>query len=74
MPTPADIVGHKVEAQAFAHIKTITENGGSILGETKPWWDWPEEIDQRDDFRTWGFKVISILAEKMKKESSEQAR
>ena len=63
-PTRAQITKRRVIAYGFAHLKTITENGGSLLGEVEPWWHWPPELENLDNIPTWGYSVISILAEK----------
>jgi hypothetical protein len=66
-------VGRQVIAHGFAHLKTITENGKCLLGEVEPWWHWPAEIENLDMTPTWGYSVISILAEKHHGKHSEQA-
>ncbi|HEY0008661.1 MAG TPA: hypothetical protein VGB55_08050 [Tepidisphaeraceae bacterium] len=62
LPVPADLAGHFVIEQAMAHIKTITENGRQILGCC----DTPLKVvaKQCDPYTTWGYKVITLLAER----------
>ena len=59
-PTAADLRGHRVIEQGDAHLKTITEQGGEILGNCDV--QLPIVHDPRD--HTWGYNVIRILAEK----------
>ena len=59
-PDEVSIAGRPVLEQGRAHIKTITENGGAILGCRPLDLDgirneWPEH--------TWGYDVIVLLAE-----------
>jgi len=63
-PTSVQIVGRPVIAHGFVHLKTITENGGALIGEVEPWWEWPQEIHNLNKIPTWGYRVISILAKK----------
>ena len=71
-PNAEAIRGRKIVAHAFAHIKTITDNGGDIIGEVSPWWNWPAEIDVQDDIHTWEYMDISILAEKLRTNASKK--
>jgi hypothetical protein len=70
-PSQPEISGRRVIAYGFAHIKTVTENGGSLLGEVQPWWHWPPELENLDNTPYWGYRVISILAEKHMKTNRE---
>jgi hypothetical protein len=70
-PSQAEISGRRVIAHGFADLKTVTENGGSLLGEVQPWWHWPPELENLDNTPTWGYRVISMLAEKHRKSNSE---
>ncbi len=70
-PTAAKILGHRVIEYGYAHLKTITENGGALIGEVEPWWPWPPELENLDNTSTWGYRVISILAQKYYGEHSE---
>lgn len=63
-PTAAEIVGRRIVAYGYAHLKAITENGGTLVGEVEPWWPWPPELENLDNTPTWGYSVISILARK----------
>ena len=62
-PTPTQIIGREVIAHGFAHLKTITENGRCLLGEVEPWWPWPPELENLHIISTWGYGVISVLAQ-----------
>jgi hypothetical protein len=59
-PTAPDLRGHRVIEQGDAHLKTITEQGGEILGYCE--FPLPVVPDPRD--HTWGYNVVRILAEK----------
>jgi hypothetical protein len=59
-PTASQLVGHRVIEHAKAHLKTITEQGGEILGRVEV--PLPVVPDPRD--HVWGYNVIRILAEK----------
>ena len=72
-PTSTQIVGRRVIAYGFAHLKTITENGGALIGEVEPWWEWPPEIQNMNNIPTWGYSVVSILAEKYHRGHSESS-
>ena len=65
------IVGRCVIEYGYAHLKTITENGGALIGEVEPWWPWPPELANLDNTSTWGYRVISILAQNYYGEHSE---
>jgi hypothetical protein len=67
LPSSDAITGCPVVAHGFAHIRTITENGADILGESSPWWQWPEAVQDTDAIHTWGYGFIVKLAEKLKK-------
>lgn len=89
-PTSEDIAGAELLAQGFAHIRTIRENGGQVLGRRPLDLDdvvpsrwrsheaggtvWVYEGPTRlrpataadaslPIMTTWGFKVISVIAE-----------
>ena len=72
-PTAAEIFGRRVVAHAYAHLKTITENGGVLVGEVEPWWSWPPESENIDNTPTWGYSAISKLARKYYGNHSERA-
>jgi hypothetical protein len=61
---PKDIEGQVIRERGFAHVKTITENGGEIVDEINPCWGFPEEIPPTDLISTWGYGVIRVYAEK----------
>jgi len=63
-PASHEIEGRGVKERGFAHIKTITVNGGNILGKIHPCWNIPSEIDSTDSISTWGFGVIRVYGEK----------
>jgi hypothetical protein len=59
-PTASRLLGHRIIERANAHLKTITEQGGEILGCVEvPLQVVPEERDH-----TWGYDVLRVLAEK----------
>jgi hypothetical protein len=89
-PTGDDIAGAELLAQGFAHVRTIRENGGQVLGRRpleldglipRHWRSheaggtvWVYEGSTRlrpataadaslPVMTTWGFKVISVIAE-----------
>ena len=63
-PTAHGIQGSRLKERGFAHIKTITENGGDIVGEVIPSWGYPSEIEPTDSIPTWGFGVVRVYGEK----------
>ena len=63
-PKVEEIEGARIKERGFAHIKTITENGGDILGEVRPSWGYDEEIEATDSISTWGYGVVRVYAEK----------
>ena len=63
-PISRAINGRGLRERGFAHIKTITENGGDILGEVAPSWGYPAEVELTDSISTWGFGVVRVYAEK----------
>jgi hypothetical protein len=90
LPSSEDIAGADLLAQGFAHVRTIRENGGDVLGlrplevdgvVPRRWQSheaggtvWVYEGDTRlrpataadaslPVMTTWGFKVISVIAE-----------
>ena len=62
-PTKEDISGCSVLESGAAHIKTITEIGGEILGKSKLKSD-DDLIEKTDDIHTWGYNFINLLGEK----------
>ena len=64
MPDAGELDSRPVRERGFAHIKAITENGGEILGEIKPCWDYPSEIEPTDSISTWGYGVIRVYGQK----------
>ena len=64
IPKSNDLESLSIIKHGFAHIKAITENGGEILGEIKPCWNFPDEIERTDSIRSWGYGVIRVYAEK----------
>jgi hypothetical protein len=63
-PSPHELENRRLKERGFAHVKTITENGGDLLGEVYSGWEYPEEIDTTDSTTTWGFGMIHRYAEK----------
>ena len=63
-PTRPEIEGRGLRERGYAHIKAITQNGGDILGEVTPSWDYPAEVEPTDSISTWGFGVIRAYGEK----------
>jgi hypothetical protein len=64
VPQPHDLESKSIRERGFAHIKAIAENGGEILGEFSPCWDFPSEIEPTDSISTWGYGVIRVYAQK----------
>lgn len=62
VPTSKELSGKRVIEVGRAHIKTITETGGQILGNCKI--KKPAVLGNRDEVHGWGYTVIVILAEK----------
>ncbi|MBB1311880.1 hypothetical protein H5162_20955 [Pseudoalteromonas sp. SR41-8] len=58
LPTKEDLIACSVLHKGFAHIKTITETGGEILGKTDPSWGIPESVEYTDSILTWGYNSI----------------
>ena len=44
-PTKEDLIASSVLHKGFAHIKTITETGGEILGKIDSSWGIPESVE-----------------------------
>jgi hypothetical protein len=63
-PKAEEIEGRGIIERGFAHIKSITETGGEIIGEVRPLWGYNEEIDATDSIPTWGYSIICAYAEK----------
>lgn len=60
-PTSDDLIGKAVVDQGAVHIKTITENGGEIIGCRELSLD---DLKPEQFFLpTWGFAVIVLVAE-----------
>lgn len=64
IPKPHELESRGIREQGFAHIKAITENGGEILGEIQPCWNFPHEIAPTDSISSWGYGVIRIYGQK----------
>ena len=62
-PTEQNLVGRRVLAQGHAHIKTITEIGGQVLGCRALDMDGLQVEPVDDSMSTWGFQYIALLAE-----------
>lgn len=66
-PDAFSIAGRKVIEQGQAHIKTITETGGTVLG----WRSLESDgLRNEDPEHVWGYKVIQLLAEQHVGEAS----
>ncbi len=63
-PTLHKIQGAPVIETGFAHIKSITETGGEIIGSGYVVLNTPREIQGTDATSTWGYNFISNLAGK----------
>jgi hypothetical protein len=63
-PTIKEIECAQVVETGFAHIKSITEGGGEIIGAGYQVLSTPREIENTDSFSTWGYNFISKLASK----------
>jgi hypothetical protein len=57
-PTKEDLIACSVLHKGFAHIKTITETGGEILGKVDSSWSIPESVEYTDSILTWGYNSI----------------
>jgi hypothetical protein len=66
LPNADELEGREIKECGFAHIKTITENGGDVLGEIGPCWGYPAVIERTDfpKIHGWGFGVIRVYGEK----------
>ena len=64
IPDSRELDSRPFRERGFAHIKAITENGGEILGEIRPCWDLPSEVEQTDSISTWGYGVIRVYGQK----------
>ena len=64
-PTSAELAGHSVIEFAFAHLKVVTESGGSILGEAE--FQLPDlpNAAAAASIPTWGFGVPKLLAQRL---------
>ena len=63
-PATSDLLNCKVLAYGYAHIKTITETGGSILGVAESNFCLPEVQEYADSIVTWGYHSIVRKAER----------
>jgi hypothetical protein len=63
-PTPDDLANARILDTGAAHIKTITENGGHILGIAAIRGIFATPTPKTDYINTWGYGVIHVLAEK----------
>lgn len=50
--------------KGFAHIKTITETGGELLGKLEINLGFPEVVSETDSINTWGYNSIAKKAAK----------
>lgn len=63
-PTLSQIQRAAVIERGFAHIKSITETGGEVIGSGYEVLDTPKQIENTDSISTWGYNFISTLASK----------
>lgn len=63
-PTINHIKGANIIETGAAHIKTITETGGAIIGSGYNVVGIEKEIENSDSIHTWGYNVITKLAGK----------
>jgi hypothetical protein len=63
-PTGAELTRVRILESGATHVKTITENGGHILGVARINGIHDSPITKTDDIHTWGFSVVKVLAEK----------
>jgi len=63
-PTIGQIENTSILEKGYAHIKTITETGGLILGPGVNVLNMPEIVESSDSISTWGYNFICALANK----------
>jgi len=64
-PTASQLVGVRVAAHAFCHIKAITTSGGAVLGLANiSLHGWPEAAESLS-MSTWGFNFPVLLAQRL---------
>jgi len=63
-PTLNQIQRAPVIETGVAHIKSITETGGEIIGSGYEVLSTPKEVENTDSISTWGYNFISKLAGK----------
>ena len=64
-PTPEELHGLSVVKFGYAHIKTITESGGKILGKAKLQLSGTPISSESDSITTWGYGVPRIIAQRL---------
>ena len=63
-PTADALGGKKIFQYAFAHIKTIIESGGQIIGKANIMLDDLPETAEALSISSWGYSVPTLLAKK----------
>jgi hypothetical protein len=64
-PTSADLTGCRLVECAFAHLKVVTESGGSILGTAQLQLSREPTSAEALSLKTWGFGVPALLAQQL---------
>lgn len=64
LPQSNQLEGCAVLDKGFAHIKTITETGGEILGQVVREFGYPKIIETTDTISTWGYNFVTKKAVK----------
>ena len=64
LPQESSLVDCSVLDKGFAHIKTITETGGEILGKVERDLGYPKVVGSTDTITTWGYSSITKKAAK----------
>ena len=64
LPNTEQLNGSSVLNKGFAHIKTITETGGEILGKIDSDLGCPPIVMDTDEIATWGYNSIAIKSAK----------
>ncbi|MCB1664119.1 MAG: hypothetical protein H7A02_01160 [Pseudomonadales bacterium] len=63
-PSAEELDKCSVLEKGFAHIKTITETGGALLGKLEINLGSPEVVSETDSINTWGYNSIVKKAAK----------
>jgi hypothetical protein len=65
IPTEFDLANRSLVQHAFAHIKTIADGGGQILGLANIDFSGAPESAESLSLSTWGFHFPTLIAQKL---------